>query len=31
MAATTAYMLLRLTRQGGYCIVDDRIQLVFSD
>ena len=31
MAAITAYMLLRLTRQGGYCIVDDRIQLVFSD
>lgn len=30
-AGVTIYMLIILTQQGGYCIVDDRIQSVFSE
>jgi len=31
LSGITVYLLLRLTQQGGYCIVNDRIQSVFSD
>eukprot|EP00536_Pseudo-nitzschia_multiseries_P011099 jgi/Psemu1/27894/gm1.27894_g len=31
LSGITVYLLLRLTQQGGYCIVDDRIQSVFTE
>jgi len=31
LAGITIYMLVMLTQQGGYCIVNDRIQSVFTD
>ena len=31
LAGITLYLLLKLTQQGGYCIVNDRIQSVFSE
>jgi hypothetical protein len=31
LAGITIYLLIMLTQQGGYCIVNDRIQSVFSE